>query len=57
MSNQFILIRQYRKAVGCHVTQLPGGGVEAGEDPEAAARREMFNAKRVFEGLGASVVT
>lgn len=40
--NHFILIRQYRRAVGCYVTQLPGGGVEAGEDHEAAARRELL---------------
>ncbi|SMF86018.1 ADP-ribose pyrophosphatase [Paenibacillus uliginis N3/975] len=40
--NQFILIRQFRKAVDCHVVQLPGGGVESGEDLEAAARREFL---------------
>ncbi|HET7628558.1 MAG TPA: NUDIX hydrolase [Bacillales bacterium] len=37
----FILIKQLRRPVGEHVIQLPGGGVEPGEDLESAARREL----------------
>lgn len=40
--DDFILIRQFRRAVDCHVIQLPGGGVRAEEDLEAAARREFL---------------
>jgi ADP-ribose pyrophosphatase len=35
-----ILVRQYRHAIGQHVWELPAGSLEAGEDAEAAARRE-----------------
>lgn len=38
----FIFIKQYRRAVNDHVIQLPGGGVEEGEDLEAAVRREFY---------------
>lgn len=40
--DSLILIRQYRQAVDDYVIQLPGGGVETGEDLEEAARREFF---------------
>jgi ADP-ribose pyrophosphatase len=39
--DQFLLIRQYRFIVGEHVWAIPSGGVEPGEDPSAAAAREM----------------
>jgi len=39
--NEFIFIRQHRKAVNDTLVQLPGGGVEKGEELEAAARREL----------------
>ncbi|MGA8367341.1 MAG: NUDIX hydrolase, partial [Candidatus Acidiferrales bacterium] len=36
-----LLVRQYRPAVGKETLELPGGHVEDGESPEAAARREL----------------
>ena len=35
-----VLVRQYRHAVGRTVWELPAGSLKAGEDPDAAARRE-----------------
>ena len=35
------LARQYRHPVGHDLLELPAGGLEPGEDPEAAARREL----------------
>ena len=35
-----VLIRQYRYAVNAHLWELPAGSVDAGESPEAAAKRE-----------------
>jgi ADP-ribose pyrophosphatase len=35
-----VLIRQYRHAVNRWLWELPAGSVDAGEEPEAAARRE-----------------
>lgn len=35
------LVRQYRHAAGRYLLELPAGTLEAGEDPEAAARREL----------------
>ena len=35
-----ILVRQYRHAVNAFLWELPAGSVDAGESPEAAARRE-----------------
>lgn len=35
-----ILVRQYRYAVNRRLWELPAGSVDAGEEPEAAARRE-----------------
>lgn len=40
--DQLLLIRQYRAPVDDFVIQLPGGGVDHGEDLESAARREML---------------
>ena len=36
-----VLVRQWRQPVGGFTLELPGGGVDAGEDPGAAARREL----------------
>ena len=52
-----LLVRQFRPAVGEESLELPSGHVEAGELPEAAARRELieetgFEAEH-FELLGA----
>jgi 8-oxo-dGTP pyrophosphatase MutT (NUDIX family) len=37
----FLMIRQYRFIVREHVWAIPSGGVEPGEEPAAAAAREM----------------
>ena len=36
-----VLARQYRPPVGRTVSEIPAGGLDDGEDPEAAARREL----------------
>ena len=36
------LVRQFRPAVEQRVLELPSGAVDAGEDPEEAARRELL---------------
>lgn len=36
-----VLVKQFRKAIQDYAIQLPGGGVEAGENLESAARREL----------------
>ena len=49
-----VLVRQYRHAVGKELLELPAGGIETGEDPEAAAVRELeeetgYRAGRIVE--------
>lgn len=39
---QVVLVRQYRPGPGRILDELPGGGVEAGEVPTDAARRELL---------------
>ncbi len=36
-----LLVRQYRKPAGAFLLEVPAGGIEAGEEPEAAALREL----------------
>ena len=36
-----VLVRQLRPAAGKHLLELPAGKLDAGEEPEAAARREL----------------
>jgi ADP-ribose pyrophosphatase len=36
-----LLVRQYRKPAGSFLLEVPAGGIEAGEAPEDAARREL----------------
>lgn len=37
-----LLIRQWRYGIGGPTLEIPGGMVEGGEDPQAAAGRELF---------------
>ncbi|MDD5190614.1 MAG: NUDIX hydrolase [Dehalococcoidales bacterium] len=39
--NNVLLVRQYREAVKQELLEIPAGGIDAGEDPETAVRREM----------------
>ena len=39
--DRVLLVRQYRFAVGRELWELPAGKLEPGEDPEAAAAREL----------------
>ncbi|WP_229399684.1 NUDIX hydrolase [Micromonospora okii] len=50
---EIVLVRQYRCGINRSDWELPGGGVEPGEDPAAAARRELFEEA----GFVASAVT
>jgi len=36
-----LLVRQFRKPVEKELLEIPAGGVDAGEDPEGAVRREL----------------
>ena len=38
---QVMLIRQYRYAAGGYLYEIPAGRLDAGEDPEVCARREL----------------
>ena len=38
---RFVLVRQYRTAVGERLLEMVAGGLEPGEPPEVAARREL----------------
>lgn len=40
-SGSVVLVRQYRQPIGDFSLELPGGGVDPGEDPAAAAGREL----------------
>jgi ADP-ribose pyrophosphatase len=39
--NSVVLVRQYRHAVGQDLLEVPAGGVDPGEEPRDAARREL----------------
>jgi ADP-ribose pyrophosphatase len=36
-----LLVKQYRQAIDKELLEMPAGGIDAGEDAEAAVRREM----------------
>ncbi len=40
-SGKLLLVRQYRAAVDKELLETPAGGIEPGEDAEAAAQREL----------------
>lgn len=40
-NGDFLLVRQYRHAVASELLEIPAGGIEDGESPEDAVRREM----------------
>jgi ADP-ribose pyrophosphatase len=39
---KIVLVRQFRPAIGRELWEVPAGKLEAGEDPTAAARRELL---------------
>ena len=39
--DNILLERQYRKAIEKELLEIPAGGIDAGEEPEEAVRREM----------------
>lgn len=40
--NKVLMVRQYRQAAGIVSLEIPGGVVDAGEDPAAAIKRELL---------------
>ena len=41
-SGKVVLVRQWRQPLDAFTLELPSGGVDAGEDPEEAAERELL---------------
>ena len=39
--SNILLVRQFRKAVDKELLEIPAGGIDPGEDPEATVRREL----------------
>jgi ADP-ribose pyrophosphatase len=40
-NGDILLVRQYRKAIEKELLEIPAGGIEPGEDPETAVKREL----------------
>ncbi len=40
-NGEILLVRQYRKALEKEILEIPAGGIDPGEDPETAVRREL----------------
>ncbi len=40
-NGEILLVRQYRKAVEKELLEIPAGGIDPGEDPETAVKREL----------------
>ena len=40
-NGDILLVRQYRKAVEKELLEIPAGGIDPGEDPDSAVRREL----------------
>lgn len=49
-ADDIVLVEQYRHAVRRVLVELPAGNVDAGEAPEAAARRELLEETGYAEG-------
>ena len=54
VSDDIVLVSQYRYAIGAQVLELPAGTLDPGESPDAAASRELqeetgFTAGRLIE--------
>ncbi len=41
VKDNILLVKQYRKAIGKELLEIPAGGIEPGENPAAAVEREM----------------
>lgn len=54
--DNILLVKQFRKPVEKELLEIPAGGIDDGEDPEAAVRREMCEETgylpRKLESLG-----
>jgi ADP-ribose pyrophosphatase len=40
-NGEILLVRQYRKAIEKELLEIPAGGIDPGEDPETAVKREL----------------
>ena len=40
-ADNVLMVRQYRKPADAFLLEVPAGGIESGEEPEVAARREL----------------
>ncbi len=40
-NGDIVLVRQYRKAVEKYLLEIPAGGIDPGEDPDTAVKREL----------------
>lgn len=56
-NNNVLLVKQYRHAVGDVTIDLPGGGVEKGEEPIAAAKRELIEETGMIAGNVTKLLT
>lgn len=54
---QVLLVRQYRHAVRRHLLEIPAGKLDAGEDPESCARRELLEEVGATAGELAGLAT
>lgn len=49
-NDDFLLVRQYRHAVETELLEVPAGGIDPGETPEEAVRREMQEETGYYPG-------